>query len=151
MALRNFLHQITYRTNSLPHLQNLLRNYSSNMTGKLNIIEYENLKDKVLDGEITLIDVREPAELKDEGKIPKSINIPLGQIVDAFKMAESDFSYKYGVPKPDAEFDTFVLSCRSGKRATDAFQKLSSLGYSNMSVYSGSFQDWVKQGGPVEK
>ncbi|KAF8766765.1 Rhodanese domain-containing protein CG4456 [Argiope bruennichi] len=118
---------------------------------KLNVIEFENLKDKLLNRNITLIDVREPKELKEDGKIPNSVNIPLGQIVDAFKMSESAFQSKYGVQKPDEQSDPFVLSCRSGKRATDAFQKLSALGYNNISVYSGSFQDWVKNGGPIEK
>ncbi|GFY52429.1 hypothetical protein TNIN_205251 [Trichonephila inaurata madagascariensis] len=150
MALRNLFTQITNRTNSVQVLC-LPRSFSVNMADKLKVIEYENLKDKVLGGEIVLIDVREPAELKDDGKIPNSVNIPLGQIADAFKMPETDFKSKYGIPKPDAEAESFVLSCRSGKRATDAFQKLSSLGYNNMSVYSGSFQDWVKNGGPVEK
>lgn len=150
MALRNLFNQISYRTNSVQILS-FPRNFSANMTDKVNTIEYENLKDKVLTGGIVLIDVREPAELTDDGKIPNSVNIPLGRIVDAFKMPETDFESEYGIPKPDAEAESFVLSCRSGKRATDAFQKLSSLGYNNMSVYSGSFQDWVKKGGPVEK
>lgn len=38
-----------------------------------------------------------------------------------------------------------------GKRATTAYHELKDLGYQNVSVYSGSFLDWVKNGGPVEK
>ncbi|CAL1299809.1 unnamed protein product [Larinioides sclopetarius] len=155
MALRNFLHQIIPKYNLLPcsvRLSAFSRNFAANMSeNKLAVIEFENLKDKLLKRNITLIDVREPKELKEDGKIPNSVNIPLGQIVDAFKMSEADFQAKYGVQKPDTNSNPFVLSCRSGKRATDAYQKLSALGYDNISVYSGSFLDWVKNGGPVEK
>jgi len=113
-------------------------------------IIFENLKEKILNGNIILIDVREPNELKDDGKIPNSVNIPLAQIADAFQLSNSEFLAKYGIDKP-SEADDFVLSCRSGKRATNARIKLLPLGYSNVLVYTGSFQDWLKNGGPIEK
>lgn len=113
-------------------------------------IVFDCLKEKILNKSIILIDVREPNELKDDGKIPHSINIPLGQIAEAFQLPNSEFHRKYGVDKP-AESDDFVVTCRSGKRATNAFNKLLPLGYKNILVYSGSFQDWKEKGGPIEK
>lgn len=127
------------------------KNQFSSMEGQpVKNIVFDNLKDKVLNGNVTLIDVREPNELKDDGKIPNSINIPLGQIADAFQLSTSEFQSKYGIEKPSVS-DGFVISCRSGKRATNAFNKLAPLGYTNAVVYTGSFQDWVKNGGPIEK
>lgn len=113
-------------------------------------IAFDSLKEKVLNKNIVIIDVREPTEIKDVGKIPHSVNIPLGQIADAFQLTKSQFQMKYGIEKPD-ESDNFVISCRSGKRATNAFMKLFPLGYQNVLVYTGSFQDWQEKGGPVEK
>lgn len=113
-------------------------------------IKFDSLKDKVLNGNVTLIDVREPNELKDDGKIPYSVNIPLGQIAEAFQLSKLEFHSKYGIEKP-SESEGFVISCKSGRRATNAFNKLFPLGYTNIVVYSGSYQDWLKNGGPIEK
>lgn len=113
-------------------------------------IVFDNLKEKILNKSIILIDVREPNELKDDGKIPHSVNIPLGQIAEAFQLPNSEFLRKYGIDKP-TESDDFVITCRSGKRATNAFNKLLPLGYNNILVYSGSFLDWKEKGGPIEK
>lgn len=113
-------------------------------------IKFDALKEKVLSKNITLIDVREPDELTKDGKIPNSINIPLGEIAEAFKLNEMDFQKKYGISKP-RESEEFVISCRSGKRATNAIHKLSPHGYKNTLVYIGSFNDWAQNGGPIEK
>ncbi|GIY30830.1 hypothetical protein CEXT_656131 [Caerostris extrusa] len=152
MALRIFFHRVLSITSRhpAPSLSFISRNLATNMT-EFNVIKFDSLKEKLLNHDIILIDVREPSELKDDGKIPNSVNIPLGQIGDAFKMTGSEFQSKYGIAKPDAEKKPFVLSCRSGKRATDAYQKLCNLGYNNIEIYSGSFLDWVKNGGLVEK
>ena len=113
-------------------------------------IMFDSLKEKILNKKIILIDVREPKELKDDGKIPCSVNIPLGQIADAFQLPNSEFQKRYGIEKPSESHD-FVITCRSGRRATTAFQKLLPLGYKNILVYSGSFEDWKSRGGPIEK
>jgi len=126
------------------------KGYGNMAENPANIVQFDFLKEKLLLNGITLIDVREPSELKDDGKIPNSINIPLGQVPEAFNMSDAAFKAKYGVSKPDFTSD-FVLSCRSGKRATGAFEKLRALGYKNISVYSGSFLDWLEKGGPIEK
>lgn len=113
-------------------------------------IVFDSLKEKILNEKITLIDVREPKELKEDGKIPHSVNIPLGQIAEAFQLPNSEFQKRYGIEKP-SESDDFVISCRSGRRAANAFNKLVPLGYKNIQVYSGSFEDWKSKGGPIVK
>lgn len=127
------------------------KNQLSNMTeSAIKVINFESLKERVMNKDVTVIDVREPNEIKDEGKIPHSVNIPLGQILEAFQLQSSEFNRKYCIEKPE-ESDDFVISCRSGKRASTAFSKLQPLGYKNASVYIGSFQDWQQKGGPIEK
>ncbi|XP_035227670.1 rhodanese domain-containing protein CG4456-like [Stegodyphus dumicola] len=150
MAL-NFLTRMVGQFRSQPVFSLISQSRHMAGEGSVNDIKFENLKGKLLNGDITLVDVREPAELKDDGRIPKSLNIPLGQVEEAFKLPPSEFLSKYGVSKPNPESSDLVVSCRSGKRATSAFEKLKLLGYKNALVYTGSFQDWVKNGGPVEK
>ncbi|XP_071044471.1 rhodanese domain-containing protein CG4456-like [Parasteatoda tepidariorum] len=114
------------------------------------IVQFDFVKEKVLKKQLLLVDVREPVELKEEGKIPNSVNIPLGQIMEAFKMNDSAFQTKYGVTKPNST-SNFVLTCKSGKRTNTAYATLNELGYKNIAVYSGSFLDWIERGGPIEK
>lgn len=54
-----------------------LRNFcTSDKSSKENIATYEEVKDLPNHPDILLIDVREPEELQETGKIPTSINIP---------------------------------------------------------------------------
>lgn len=80
-----------------------------------------DMKDKLMEKDNTyLIDVREKEEF-DEYHLKDAINIPLGNIID-------DIS-------KDKNIDTnsnIIVYCRSGKRSTDAFNKLKSAGYKNI-------------------
>ena len=59
-----------------------------------------------------LIDVRNPSELSDDGKIPGSFNIPLRDIEEAFKLTPENFFEKYEFELPDKDVKNVVLSCR---------------------------------------
>ncbi|XP_077515207.1 rhodanese domain-containing protein CG4456-like isoform X1 [Amblyomma americanum] len=94
-----------------------------------------------------VVDVREPKELREDGSIPGSINVPLGDVQTAFEMDPGAFKSHYHADKPDPAKD-IIFSCRSGRRALMAAEKLQELGtYHNIKVYPGSFQNWVLQGG----
>ncbi|KAB0800700.1 hypothetical protein PPYR_06439 [Photinus pyralis] len=89
-----------------------------------------------------LVDVREPEELKETGVLPASINIPLGEVENALKsMENNEFRTKYGHNKPALE-TPLVFSCRSGKRSETAAKTAISLGYKNVSNYTGGWLDW---------
>lgn len=89
-----------------------------------------------------LVDVREPEELKETGVLPASINIPLGEVENALKtMGDKEFHSKYGHNKPASE-TPLVFSCRSGKRSEMAAKTAVSLGYKNVSNYTGGWLDW---------
>ncbi|OXA46018.1 putative thiosulfate sulfurtransferase, mitochondrial [Folsomia candida] len=115
-------------------------------------IEFEDLKKGLIDdGTLKLVDVRDPQELETQGKIPKSINIPLPEIPDAFRnLSNEEFSSKYGFSKND---DNLVFSCRSGRRAEAAINHVfgGDPSISKFRLYRGSFMDWEAKGGPIEK
>ncbi|KAG8194075.1 hypothetical protein JTE90_003020 [Oedothorax gibbosus] len=156
MALRNLLSHFTTKRPLLPPFSSLYnRTFAANMADDtspkaVKVVSFDTVKGVTSDPKLILIDVREPSELKEDGKIPNSVNVPLGEVGDAFKLHSSSFTSKYGIPKPDAEAN-LVVSCKSGKRASNAYQVLRGLGYQNVSLYSGSFLDWVKNGGPIVK
>ncbi|KAG5886341.1 hypothetical protein JTB14_000445 [Gonioctena quinquepunctata] len=107
------------------------------------IVTYQDVK-KVSQGnnDVTIIDVREPEELKSTGVLPGSINIPLGTLGSVLKDETSEqFLAKYGKKKP-IETSTIIFSCHAGRRS-DAAQKMAEkLGFQRVHNYSGGWQDW---------
>ncbi|KAJ5678280.1 uncharacterized protein N7477_003913 [Penicillium maclennaniae] len=103
---------------------------------------------------VILIDVREPAELKGTGIIPSAISIPLASQPDAMYLTPDEFEDRFGFPKPQADFDgTLVFYCKAGVRARAAAQLAVQAGYNpeQIGVYEGSWLDWERNGGKVER
>ncbi|NXA43612.1 TSTD3 protein, partial [Eudromia elegans] len=91
-------------------------------------ISYEELKD-LKKSNIIHIDVRERWEIDRFGKIPESINIPLGELVEALQMSPGDFREQYHEQMP-AKSDHVVFSCLAGVRSKQALDFAMSLGFS---------------------
>ncbi|XP_014239272.1 putative thiosulfate sulfurtransferase, mitochondrial isoform X1 [Cimex lectularius] len=90
-----------------------------------------------------IIDVREPNEISETGIIPGGVNIPLGTVKAAMELPPDEFLSKYGKKKPDLD-TKIIVSCRSGKRSTDAYQCLEKLGYTNLLNYDGGWLGYDK-------
>ncbi|KAI2830059.1 hypothetical protein CBS147320_6971 [Aspergillus niger] len=106
---------------------------------------------------IILIDVREPAELSSTGIIPSAVSVPLASQPDALFLTPEEFETRFGFPKPgvkgDEEGAEIVFYCKAGVRARAAAQLAEQAGYeaSRLGVYDGSWLDWAKKGGRVER
>ncbi|CAG7977384.1 unnamed protein product [Penicillium nalgiovense] len=107
---------------------------------------------------VILIDVREPAELKGTGIIPSAVCIPLASQGDALYLTPDEFETRFGFAKPDpaeseGEPAHMVFYCKAGVRAKAAAQMAVQAGYdpANVGVYMGSWLDWERHGGKVEK
>jgi rhodanese-related sulfurtransferase len=103
---------------------------------------------------IILVDVREPAELKGTGIIPSAVSIPLASQPDAMYLTADEFEDRFGFPKPQADVDgTIVFYCKAGVRARAAAQLAVQAGYNaeQIGVYEGSWLDWERNGGKVER
>ena len=73
----------------------------------------------------------------------------MNEVWEAFaQLSKNEFESKYGFAKPELEQD-MILHCLMGKRALDASDKLSLLGYTKVKVYKGSFNEWKEKGGEV--
>lgn len=110
---------------------------------------FDELKDKVATKEVTVIDVRMPKELREDGMIPDSKNLALPWLGPAILQPETDFASQLGFNKP-ALNEPIVVTCLAGVRARTAQLALMAAGYSNVRVYVGSFEDWLEQGGKVD-
>ncbi|XP_013154142.2 thiosulfate sulfurtransferase/rhodanese-like domain-containing protein 3 [Falco biarmicus] len=118
-------------------------------TGGAPGLSYQELKDLKKTG-VLHIDVRERWEIDRSGKIPASINIPLGELVEALQMDPAEFKEQYNQKMP-TKTDLVVFSCLAGTRSKQALGFATSLGFSRVQQYAGGFQDWVKHEPPEKK
>lgn len=116
------------------------RNFSSTQGTD---VSYEQLKQLLAAGTASVIDVREPWELREYGNIPGSINVPLGQVSNALQLSPEDFKEKYGGTMPP-QTGNIVFTCLAGVRSKSALDTAASLGYSNAQHYPGGWEDWAK-------
>ncbi|KAL1596760.1 hypothetical protein SLS59_007792 [Nothophoma quercina] len=108
----------------------------------LNIIE--NPSDSHL-----LIDVREPHEYG-ANSIPTAINLPITSHPDALLLSPAEFQDQFGFAKPPIGKE-MVFFCKAGVRSKAAAGIARQAGYTNVSEYQGSWNDWEKRGGPGTK
>ncbi|AMD18554.1 HBL348Wp [Eremothecium sinecaudum] len=92
-----------------------------------------------------LVDVREPAELK-QYTLPNSINLPLKTYPGALSLPPNEFQEIFGMEKPSTEKE-LIFFCAGGMRAQAAQELASSYGYENTSVWPGSINEWLAKGG----
>lgn len=95
-------------------------------------------------GKITLLDVRETAEVQASGKARGAHHIPLGLLplkADP-KAPDLDPALKTGNP--------IAIYCAAGGRAGRAVDLLHGLGYTDVHNIGG-MQAWIDAGGPVER
>ena len=89
--------------------------------------------------QITVIDVRTPAEFSEIRSTVVSANIPLDQICDAALAAKG-----FG----DKKKSLYVI-CRSGARSMKACEILAGLGYLQLTNVTGGTSAWSQAGLPV--
>lgn len=118
------------------------------------IISLKELKSRMKDKSVVVIDVREPDEIAATGAIEHAgmtaANIPLGLIcgeANVLSMSPEDVEHDFGVklPAKDDDSKAIVFSCRSGMRAGNAAMMAESLGYKNVLNYKGSANEWFSQ------
>jgi rhodanese-related sulfurtransferase len=93
-----------------------------------------------------LLDVREPSEWE-KGHIPGAVLAPRGMLE-----WYADPTTPYAKPElTTKQDDRIIVACASGGRSLLAAQTLKSMGYTNVVSMAGGFNEWSKQGFPVEE
>lgn len=93
---------------------------------------------------VVFVDVREPAEVEESGKIAGALNVPRGVLEFRTDPSRPDY-----IPELDRN-KTVVTYCRVGGRAALAAATLKNLGFTDVR-HMGAFKDWAEKGLPVEK
>ena len=107
---------------------------------------YQSLKDVITaaaKGHVTVIDVREGAEIAASGQAKGALHIPLALLAMKADARGGSYDARIDPNKPVAVY------CAAGGRAGMAAQTLKSLGYDAMNI--GGFGDWANAGGPIAR
>lgn len=103
------------------------------------------VRDRLADPQVQLVDIRDIRELEREGTLPGCINAPRGML--EFWVDPASPYYK---PVFGDESKEFILFCGGGWRSALAAQALQAMGLRNVAHLDGGFAEWVKQGAPTE-
>ena len=105
----------------------------------------EQVKEELSKGNVSLIDIRESEELKQNGKIAGSVHAPRGML---------EFYADSSLPYHKPEFNRskrLILHCASGGRSALATATLKQMGYENIAHMDGGFKAWKESGKPVSE
>lgn len=100
---------------------------------------------EISQGNVTVIDIREPDELKQNGKITGSINAPRGML---------EFYADASSPYHKTEFNKekrIILYCASSGRSALAVKTLKEMGYTNIAHIDGGLNAWRTADLPIEQ
>ncbi|MFD2164218.1 rhodanese-like domain-containing protein [Paradesertivirga mongoliensis] len=103
----------------------------------------EEVDEELSNNDITLIDIRESEELKQNGRIAGSVHAPRGML---------EFYADSTLPYHKQEFDKnkrLILHCASGGRSALAAATLKQMGYENVAHMDGGINAWKQSGKPV--
>lgn len=104
----------------------------------------ESTPQYIMTENIVLIDLREPQEIEKTGYIPRAVNVPFSKL--------DEYEDKF----PSYKKAPIVLYSNNKEKLIQAFKKIKSWGYPNVTLYTGGIIDWVFKGndlktGPIPK
>ncbi len=99
-------------------------------------IQVDEAKALIENGQVAVIDVREPWEYAN-GHIPNAKLVPLAKIISA--------------PAENITGDDVIFVCEVGQRSAVAAEMAASLGKENLYNLEGGTSAWRERGYPVEK
>ncbi|KAL7033791.1 hypothetical protein ACKWTF_007723 [Chironomus riparius] len=108
--------------------ENSINAGSNDVIDLTKFVTYEEIKELPSYPAKMLIDVREPKELEETGRIPTSINIPLKVVTETLELSTHEFVNRFRRLKPTI-WTEVIFTCRSGKRAEDACEMARNLGF----------------------
>lgn len=103
----------------------------------------QQVNNELNNGNVTLLDIREADELRQNGKIEGSVNAPRGML---------EFYADPNTPYYRAELNKdnrIILHCASGGRSALAAATLKQMGYENIAHMDGGLKAWKEAGLPV--
>ncbi len=112
---------------------------------QITTLSIADVQAKQASGDALLVDIRDPRELKREGRIPGAIHVPRG-------MLEFWIDPQSPYHKPELATDkTLILFCASAWRSALSVKTLQEMGVENIAEIEGGFGAWRDAGAPVDR
>jgi rhodanese-related sulfurtransferase len=112
--------------------------------GRIQNLTPDEVARELENGEVVLVDLREPAELAEQGVIAGAIHAPRGMLEF---YADPASAYHRKEFQPGART---ILYCASGGRSALACDTLRSLGYEDLAHLDGGLKAWKQAGKPTQ-
>lgn len=103
----------------------------------------EQAQAEIANGNVIVIDLREPEEVKQNGKIAGSLNAPRGMLE-----FYADSSLPYHKPEFNKQ-NRIILYCASSGRSALGTKTLKEMGYDKVAHIEGGMNAWKASGLPV--
>lgn len=103
----------------------------------------EQAQAEIVNGNVIVIDLREPEEVKQNGKITGSLNAPRGMLE-----FYADSSLPYHKPEFNKQ-NRIILYCASSGRSALGAKTLKEMGYDKVAHIEGGMNAWKASGLPV--
>ena len=103
----------------------------------------DQVNEELQNSNVTLIDIRESEELKQNGRIAGAVHAPRGML---------EFYADASLPYHKPEFDKnkrIILHCASGGRSALAVTTLKQMGFENVAHLDGGIKAWNESGREV--
>jgi len=103
----------------------------------------EQVNEELQKGNVSLIDIRESEEIKQNGRIAGAVHAPRGML---------EFYADVSLPYYKPEFDKnkrIILHCASGGRSALAVATLKQMGFENIAHLDGGIKAWKESGREV--
>lgn len=107
-------------------------------------ITVQEAAERLAAGAARVLDVREPAEYT-QGTVADALHVPRGMLE-----AKADLEYEGREPELQDREQAFLIMCKSGARSALAADTLRQMGFSHVTSVAGGFEEWVKQGLPLD-
>ncbi len=111
---------------------------------KIENIDPDAVEAELQSGDAIVVDLREPEELTETGRIPDAIHVPRGML--EFR-ADPTSPYHQEPLDPSKRV---ILHCAGGGRSALGAAALQAMGYTNVAHLEGGFTAWKAAGKPVE-
>lgn len=105
----------------------------------------EQVRARMDDSALQLVDIRDVRELQTEGTVPGSYHAPRCML-EFWVDPASPYHKKLFAD----ESREFVLFCGAGWRSALAAKTLQDMGMTNVAHVEGGYTEWQRQGGPTE-
>lgn len=105
-------------------------------------ISFDELKSLIVDGKVTLVDVREPEDLQNTGCLPNCINIPLTKLKTALALNDEDFKQLYNKAKLGKDDPNVVFYGLSSVKSSAAVEIAHKMGFKKSRHYPGGMEEW---------